>query len=392
MPEDANYYVATDGDDSNSGTETNPLRTIQEAVDRVSAGDLVYVRGGTYEQTNGNPISIDEVAGTESEPIRLEGYPGERPRLQWEGGSVSGWDKDGGFHIQRNSPYWEFRNLEVTESPFCGFWVDRDDGSHSIVFEDLNLHHNGNTGIQVSVGNCTFRNVISHNNHDPANDGENADGLVIAFSDGGLIENCVVHTNSDDGIDLWRSSNITIRNTISHSNGYDDAGDGNGFKLGGTESSGNQRIERCVAYNNANHNFRCYNPDPTQLLNCTSFNAGSHGFAAIHGGEHEIANCIEYQSSSDTSFHSGINDHDNSWNLDISDPGFASTDESSDTHLRLAESSAAIDAGIDVGLDFTGDAPDLGAYEYTTGSSEWGPATIYYHTGDGFVEVSIRSQ
>jgi len=161
MIETADYYVATDGNDSNDGSENSPLGTISEAVSRVSAGDLIYVRGGTYQHSNGNPIHIDGVAGTESNPIRLEGYPGERPTIRWEGGSVEGWDKEGGFFVDTDSPWWEFRNLEVTDSSFCGFWVTNGGGSHSLVFEDLHIHHNGNSGIQTGSNNCTFRNVES---------------------------------------------------------------------------------------------------------------------------------------------------------------------------------------------------------------------------------------
>lgn len=43
------YYVATDGDDSNSGTSIDqPFATLQHAHGAVMAGDTVYIRGGTY--------------------------------------------------------------------------------------------------------------------------------------------------------------------------------------------------------------------------------------------------------------------------------------------------------------------------------------------------------
>ncbi|MFW5978010.1 MAG: DUF1565 domain-containing protein, partial [Halohasta sp.] len=55
MAETADYYVSLDGDDDNDGSETSPLRTVREAVDRVSEGELIYVREGTYEQPYHEP-------------------------------------------------------------------------------------------------------------------------------------------------------------------------------------------------------------------------------------------------------------------------------------------------------------------------------------------------
>ena len=71
------HCVAPDGDDKNPGTETEPLRTIQKAVDRARAGDTVRVRAGTYRES-----VILRFAGEPGRPIVLENYPGERPIIQ----------------------------------------------------------------------------------------------------------------------------------------------------------------------------------------------------------------------------------------------------------------------------------------------------------------------
>ena len=44
------FYVATTGNDSNSGTLTSPWRTIQDAADAARAGSTVNARGGVYEE------------------------------------------------------------------------------------------------------------------------------------------------------------------------------------------------------------------------------------------------------------------------------------------------------------------------------------------------------
>jgi hypothetical protein len=40
------YYVATDGSDSNAGTLLAPFATIQHAATVLSPGDTCYIRGG----------------------------------------------------------------------------------------------------------------------------------------------------------------------------------------------------------------------------------------------------------------------------------------------------------------------------------------------------------
>ena len=42
------YYVAATGSDSNAGTEAAPFKTIQKAANTVAAGDIVYIKAGTY--------------------------------------------------------------------------------------------------------------------------------------------------------------------------------------------------------------------------------------------------------------------------------------------------------------------------------------------------------
>ena len=44
------YYVAKDGNDYNSGTEAQPWITIQKAADAMVAGDMVYIKEGTYNE------------------------------------------------------------------------------------------------------------------------------------------------------------------------------------------------------------------------------------------------------------------------------------------------------------------------------------------------------
>jgi len=49
MPVDAaTYYVATNGNDANPGTQASPFQTLQKAADNANTGDTVQVGPGTY--------------------------------------------------------------------------------------------------------------------------------------------------------------------------------------------------------------------------------------------------------------------------------------------------------------------------------------------------------
>lgn len=72
------YFVATNGDDQNSGSFSSPWRTIQKAVNSISAGDTVYVRDGVSQTALDNfdaALSI-ETSGTNGSPKALVAYPG----------------------------------------------------------------------------------------------------------------------------------------------------------------------------------------------------------------------------------------------------------------------------------------------------------------------------
>ena len=66
------YYVPPSGNDADPGTLERPLRTIQQAVNMVRAGDTIILRAGTYLER----VKIMR-SGTASLPITLTAYQGE---------------------------------------------------------------------------------------------------------------------------------------------------------------------------------------------------------------------------------------------------------------------------------------------------------------------------
>ena len=78
----AEYYVAPTGNDSAAGTMAAPFATIQRGHDVASAGDTVWIRGGTYRPTTGKASNAGFVfskSGTsDTNRIHFLAYPGEQ--------------------------------------------------------------------------------------------------------------------------------------------------------------------------------------------------------------------------------------------------------------------------------------------------------------------------
>lgn len=93
------YYVAPNGSDKNDGTLDHPWKTLKFAVSRLSPGDTLDLRGGTYPE---HDLTI-KLKGTADAPITIESYPGERAVI------------DGSFPGFKSAPNteWELVNEEI---------------------------------------------------------------------------------------------------------------------------------------------------------------------------------------------------------------------------------------------------------------------------------------
>ncbi len=97
------YYVSTSGSDSAQGTLSYPFKTISKAAATMVAGDITYIRGGTYrEQVN---LTKSGVAGS---PISFEGYQNEQV-------TITGTDELSGWVQHAGSVYKTTVNSDVTQ-------------------------------------------------------------------------------------------------------------------------------------------------------------------------------------------------------------------------------------------------------------------------------------
>ncbi len=170
------YYVSINGNNSQSGSQSNPWKTIQHAVNQVSSGDTVYVEQGTYsEQVNINKI------GQAGAPITFIGV----------GTPTIG---NGNNNVQLP-------------------------GQH-IVFEGFEIKNSNRTGIVISGANIQVRNCMIHDNQ--------GDGVVIETSQNITVFGGKIY-NNDVGVRLeGKATNLLLDNidiySTGGSNGKQEAG------------------------------------------------------------------------------------------------------------------------------------------------------------------------
>lgn len=348
-------------------TTVSTTSELKEAVANAGAGSEIIARGGTYEMSSRWTITS---GGASDNPLTIRAAEGEEPQIRFAAGGRQ--KRDSG--IQFRSPYVTFRGFEIAGSGWKG--VNTDGNAHDVIFEDLEVHGGNLWGVMNNgCDNVVFRNCDSYDNFDPQNGGDNSDGFnMTGPAQNGLIEGCRAWNNGDDGYDMWVSENHTIRNCWAWENGRGDSGDGNGFKLGGGPNrGGGHLVHHCVAYNNGYRGFDWNTTDrQLEVYNCTASD-NQINYRFNESGPYTLRNNIS--NNGRVVLDSGVDDQYNSWNLDIEDPGFLSTDPSSDEFLHLSSSSPCTNAGVDVGLSFDGDAPSLGAFESVSQSEKTGSRT-----------------
>jgi len=386
------FWVSTAGSDTNAGSFDAPFATIAKAVSLPPAvfkpGDTITVRGGTYVTTATIKISAN---GAVNAPCHLLAFPGERAVLDCSSMAVTSSNRG----ITLSGSFWIVRGIDIRGAGDNGMYVT---GSGNTI-DWCTFSGNRDTGLQLSGGASNNRivNCDSYGNADPG--GGNADGFApkLSVGTGNSFFGCRAWQNSDDGWDgyLRDSNNVTttIEDCWCFMNGYlSDGrvsnGNGNGFKLGGSDTKDlmhDMILKRCIAFDNLVKGFdQNSNRGSMTLVNCTGYRNGVNyampdTLAYSRGKTLRLTNCVSlgpYGTLNGQAIQTT-----NSWippfapasvqdfaGLDtagVRGPRNADGSLPALPFLRLAAGSHLIDAGTDAGLAYSGTAPDLGAFEWT---------------------------
>lgn len=414
----ADKYISPSGNDSAAGTIGAPWKSPSK-LNSLNAGDTLWVRGGTYDFFDSDNVSagdqlIQNKNGTPSSMISMIAYPSEVPIFQW--GTVSSGSQTRGIHLE-NCTYIKIKGIRVTRIPqkvaqgSYNYGFSLWHNVSNCIVEMCEADHIGGSGFHVgpNSNNNTFTNCDAHHNADPYSPNgayENANGFEFSGTDMGnnvTCFGCRAWWNADDGFDTFNDPQMaTFINCWSFYNGYipgtfTTGGNGQGFKIGQCQTliaANRRQYTGCIAYRNRKFGFDQNFSDNNHALRATFYNNtaylnGDVGFWLNVSAGHILKNNAAYGNGGGVSQPAAINSAatqaNNSWQgAALTDASFVSVNSSGIDGARqsdgtlpninfLKPAGRLVDGGVNVGLPYTGAAPDIGAQGDTSGGS-----TTYY--------------
>lgn len=288
----SNYYVAKNGNNSNTGSLNSPWETIQHGINQLSAGDVLHIKAGTYEEK----LDVD-VSGTASAYITIQNYQNDNVILDAINSTNDAsilWTDNAylriqGLHITNNignfregitlqgaAHHIEILNNKISNIKFSAdpnatitnntnavplnvYADSATDSIHTILIKGNEVFNN-QTGYSenISAGG-NFSTFIIEDNivHDNTNIGIDIGGNYKTVSNpaldqgrygvirNNLVYNCNAPYSTAAGIYIDGGRDIIVENNICHHNGY-------GGEIGCEEngSTSNVTFRNNIFYNN----------------------------------------------------------------------------------------------------------------------------------------------
>jgi len=282
-------WVSPDGKATSSGNDKDPM-DIYTAVKYAQPGQTIVLKEGTYNLESSVTIARGN-SGTADSPITIMVDPSATSKPIFDFGKVGG-----GFCIAGD--YWYAKGFDVTNTApgVRGIQISGDNNT----LDGVNSYNNGNAGVQLSrmystdsfdawPANNLILNCTAHNNDDPTHGDADGFAAKLTCGPGNVFRGCIAYNNADDGWDLFAKpetgsiGQVTIENCVAYRNGVledgTDAGNGNGFKLGGNSIAGNHQLINCVSFENKAKGIDSNSGPNVIVKNCTSFNNGASNVA-----------------------------------------------------------------------------------------------------------------
>jgi len=368
------YYASPSGDDGSAGTLAQPFRTIQKGLSMLHAGDVLYLRAGTYQE---QLLEVEFGSGGSSwnEPVTVAAYPSETVILR---------------PVTNQGNVVRFQDGSVSFVRLAGLILDAatagGGSGASVVYCGATSHDLHLDGVEMMNGNgngslCTgkyieFRNMRVHDNGGPAY--PNANGMYMTGSYITIIGG-EFYDNVCYGVRFWDSAHPATMATHNIVAGARIYRNGLGIARSGTSTcpSGGGGLTIGDSSNTAANNLvydnfwgfdDSYAKGSGNAYYNNTFTNNLHG-VNLTGSSNVFRNNITYANRD-----SDLNNTGSGNTLDhnlANDPGFV---DAASRDFRIGADSRAIDAGTtvpEVTTDFLGTvrpvgaAFDIGAFERT---------------------------
>ena len=279
-----NLYVSPNGSKYGNGGPEYPL-DIYTAVAVAKPGQTIVITEGTYKLDKAVVIERGN-DGTKDKMINMIADPNAKtkPVFDFRNKTIS----TAGLVV--GGDYWYIQGFDVTNSTVLGVKIS----GNNNVLDKVDAYLNASTGIAIQAShnsneakaywpkNNLVLNCTAYNNADKGY--EDADGFSakLTVGAGNVFDGCIAHHNADDGWDLYARvstgsiESVTIQNCVAYKNGYlldgTNAGNGNGFKLGGESLPGGHIIKNSIAFENKADGITSNSCPDVKVYNCTSYN------------------------------------------------------------------------------------------------------------------------
>jgi hypothetical protein len=376
-------------DDPSYGSEANPWRTLGYAVTRISAGDTLYIKSGTYTEE----FTINGIIGSPTQTTSIAAFPGHSVTIRGNGVNT-GRVRISGCHYLRLDGF-EVTNLNQ------GIFIDSE--STNITLKNCSVHGVGQEAVHIKE-NSSYVIVEDCTIYDTRKWDYNGEGVYIGTGSSGPLDNtnhvtvrkCVIHNVTDEAVDIKAGThNVIVEGSIIYGTGSDLPATAGAIEITETVFPGNywNADPNHVVKDNIIHGLvaGCAIMADTgcTIFNNVIYDVPGYGIYVRNNdgdsyGRRIYHNTIDLPSSRAVYLHGVSADVRNNIgpmsgsNLPTDDPHFVSREEGREDY-RLVAGSSPVDKGEDLSsiVEFdrdgnkrpNGDASDLGAYEYTATSS-----------------------
>ena len=338
-------YVATDGNDSNPGTEAQPFRTVKKGLAELDGGDTLLIKDGAYSETNLFHNTIK--SGTDGNPtiVRAE--------------TIGGVELQKSIRIFNNRAYISIIGIKFDGQlkSETGDGMKIEDTTNNIIVQDCEVTEFGKQGVLCngSAHFLTFDRCELHNNGTRSE----FDHGIYLKGDDCIIRDCDVHDNASFGIHCYNGSGsanrLLIERNRSHHNGA------NGILVDGNDGL----IRNNLVYENLNRGLDNFAGNDNKWYHNTVWNNGGTKYRVRAGARTIFRNNIFFENVGVLDNGTGTIE-ENSFETD---PDFVNS-AIGDFHLQA--SSGARDFGQDLLADVPDDfdlvardaTPDVGGYEF----------------------------
>ena len=225
------YYVSLTGNDANSGSSSAPFKTFAKANSMLSAGSILYIYAGVYNEQ----LKISK-SGTSSAWITVKPVSGTVV-IDMRNAVTMG--------VNVNASYVTITGLEVRNSgDICVNLI-----GGNLTVDGLVVHECMSHGIQTNnssnikiLNNRVYHAALSNASRTASSGWPS--GIKVRVTDNVLIQGNIVYNNYGEGMGT-RGTNVTIRNNTVYDN----------FSVNIYTNSENASIERNFVYCTPNSGF-----------------------------------------------------------------------------------------------------------------------------------------